>query len=40
MHDIGNSGWWLLFPLVNLIMVLSPSEKGENKYGPNPFNEN
>ena len=40
MHDIGNSGWWLLFPIVNFILLLCPSEKGENKHGSNPYNEN
>ena len=36
MHDIGRSGWWILFPLVNLVFLCLDSEPGENKYGPNP----
>ena len=43
LHDIGRSGWWLLFGLVPLVggitlLVFSctDSQPGENKYGPNP----
>ena len=43
MHDIGRSGWNLLFSLVPLIgtiiiliFTLSDSQNGDNKYGPNP----
>jgi len=47
LHDIGKSGWFIFINLVpifgNLIFLvnmLSDSEKGENKYGPNPKEEN
>jgi uncharacterized membrane protein YhaH (DUF805 family) len=36
MHDGGHSGWWLLFPLVNLFFAVQDSQPGDNKYGPNP----
>jgi uncharacterized membrane protein YhaH (DUF805 family) len=36
MHDIGRSGWWILFPLVNLVFLCLDSEPRENEYGPNP----
>jgi len=36
MHDIGRSGWWILFPIVNLVMFCFNSQSGENEYGPNP----
>lgn len=36
MHDIGRSGWWILFPIVNLVMFCLNSQSGENEYGPNP----
>lgn len=36
LHDSGRSGWWLLLPLVNLIMLCYDSQPGENAYGPNP----
>lgn len=37
MHDINHSGWWILFPIVNLIMSLQKGTIGENKYGPAPI---
>ena len=36
MHDIGRSGWWILFPVVNLVFLCLDSQPGENEYGPNP----
>ena len=43
LHDIGKSGWWLLFvflpivgPIVLLVFTCLDSKPGENKYGPNP----
>jgi len=36
MHDIGRSGWWILFPVVNLIFLCLDSQADENEYGPNP----
>ncbi|MDC7292291.1 MULTISPECIES: DUF805 domain-containing protein [unclassified Butyrivibrio] len=43
LHDIGKSGWYLLFnliPLVGAIILLvwfcKDSEPGDNMYGPNP----
>jgi uncharacterized membrane protein YhaH (DUF805 family) len=36
MHDIGRSGWWILFPVVNLVMFCLDSQSGPNEYGPNP----
>lgn len=43
LHDIGKSGWWILFGfipylggLILFIFALMKSE-GENEYGPNPF---
>jgi uncharacterized membrane protein YhaH (DUF805 family) len=43
LHDIGKSGWWLLFgivPLVGgitlLIFSCMDSQPGPNQYGPNP----
>jgi uncharacterized membrane protein YhaH (DUF805 family) len=26
MHDVGNSGWFILIPIYNLVLVLSPSK--------------
>lgn len=36
MHDIGRSGWWILFPLLNLVFLCLDSQQGENEYGLNP----
>lgn len=36
MHDLGRSGWWILFPFVNLVFLCLDSQPGENEYGPNP----
>lgn len=36
MHDTDHSGWWLLFPIVNLVFLFTDSQRGDNKYGPNP----
>lgn len=36
MHDVGRSGWWILFPVVNLVFLCLDSKPGENEYGPNP----
>ena len=32
MHDIGNSGWWILFPFVNFFMAFMKGTAGPNKY--------
>ena len=42
MHDVGKSGWFILVPIYNLILVFTEGEKGEkdeNKYGTNPILE-
>ena len=36
MHDVGKSGWFVLIPIYNLILALTPGDVGENKYGPDP----
>jgi len=33
MHDVGRSGWFQLIPIYNLILALTPSNPGTNKYG-------
>ena len=46
LHDVGKSGWMLLIafiPLIGaiwlLVLYLTNSNPGENKYGPNPKEE-
>jgi uncharacterized membrane protein YhaH (DUF805 family) len=36
MHDTDHSGWWLLFPIMNLVYALTEGTKGDNKFGPDP----
>lgn len=43
LHDIGKSGWMMLIVLIPLIgviwfivLMLTDSNTGDNKYGPNP----
>jgi uncharacterized membrane protein YhaH (DUF805 family) len=33
IHDTGRSGWFYLVPVYNLILLLSSSNPGANKYG-------
>ena len=34
LHDSGRSGWWLLLPLVNVVLLCLAGESGSNEYGP------
>jgi len=36
MHDLGRSGWWILFPVVNFVFLCLDGQPEENEYGPNP----
>jgi uncharacterized membrane protein YhaH (DUF805 family) len=43
LHDVGKSGWMLLIALIPiigaiilLVLMVTDSNPGENKYGPNP----
>ena len=36
MHDTDHSGWWLLFPLVNLLFALTEGQPNSNRFGPDP----
>ena len=38
MHDTGKSGWFLLIPFYNLILLFSAGDEGVNEYGPDPKN--
>ena len=47
LHDIGKSGWYYLLviipiigPIWLIILFVTEGEQGENKYGPNPKNDN
>lgn len=36
MHDIGKSGWYILIPIYNIILLATEGDKGTNEYGPDP----
>ncbi len=36
IHDVGESGWYLIIPLYNLVLLFSPGQVGANDYGPDP----
>ena len=36
MHDVGKSGWFLLIPIYNIILLATEGDKAENKYGADP----
>ena len=47
LHDIGKSGWYYLLviipiigPIWLIILFVTEGEQGDNKYGPNPKNDN
>lgn len=36
MHDTGHSGWFILIPIYNIVLLATDSAPGDNQYGPNP----
>ena len=36
MHDTDHSGWWLLLPIVNLVLLATEGQKGQNRFGADP----
>lgn len=36
MHDVNKNGWYIIFPIYNLILLLTDGTKGNNKYGSDP----
>jgi uncharacterized membrane protein YhaH (DUF805 family) len=36
MHDAGKPGGYLFIPVYDIILAVQPSERGINKYGPDP----
>ena len=32
-HDSGHSGWWIICPVVNIVMLFLPSDPEKNEYG-------
>ena len=40
MHDIDKSGWYILIPIYNIVLLASEGDYSSNQYGPNPKKEN
>ncbi len=36
MHDQDKSGWFILIPIYNLILLLTEGTRGPNRFGPDP----
>lgn len=36
VHDVGKSGWYILIPIYNIILLATEGEEQDNEYGPNP----
>ncbi len=36
LHDAGKSGWFLLIPIYNLILLCTGGVEGDNQYGADP----
>lgn len=36
MHDIGKSGWYILIPIYNIILLATEGDRGANEYGEDP----
>ena len=36
MHDVGKSGWFVLVPIYNFILVCTNGVQGDNEYGADP----
>jgi len=36
MHDVGRSGWYILIPFYNIVLLCTDGDAEENAYGPNP----
>ena len=39
MHDVDKSGWFILIPIYNLILAVTPGVVGPNEYGHDPKGE-
>jgi uncharacterized membrane protein YhaH (DUF805 family) len=40
MHDTDNSGWFILVPIYNLVLLCTEGTKGNNRFGSDPKNSN
>lgn len=40
VHDVGKSGWFILIPIYNIILLATEGQMGQNEYGPDPRGNN
>ena len=38
MHDISKSGWYILIPIYNIVLLATAGVSGSNEYGEDPKN--
>ena len=38
-HDSDKSGWWILMPIYNFILMCMSGTRGPNRFGPDPLEE-
>jgi uncharacterized membrane protein YhaH (DUF805 family) len=38
-HDSDKSGWWILVPIYNFLLMCFPGTVGPNRFGPDPKDE-
>jgi uncharacterized membrane protein YhaH (DUF805 family) len=36
LHDTDHCGWWILFPIYNLVLLATDTQDTPNEYGPVP----
>lgn len=36
LHDTNHSGWWLIVPIYDIVLLVTKGNPGNNKYGPAP----
>ena len=40
MHDVNKSGWFLLIPIYNIVLLATNGDSGTNEYGNDPKGDN
>ncbi len=38
-HDSDKSGWWILVPIYNFLLMCFPGTRGPNRFGPDPLDD-
>lgn len=40
MHDNDKSGWYIIFPFYNIVLLFTSGTKGVNRFGNDPYETN